>query len=172
MTCRNWLTHSAPALIHKMKEYSAAPEVEEIAEKLIQILKPHLEAFEIRYAFCSENPKKDGEEKAGLMHKVTGLRAYMAGHPEGFFFLETGKPAWDAMNAEQRVRYVHHELCHPGVSENGNLMLIPHDIEEFNEIAQFHGTNDDRITLFINAYRKGENEPATQKELIDQILNG
>lgn len=153
------------------KEYSSAPEVEHIAEKLIQILKPELEGFEIKYVFNSENPKKDGEEKAGLARKVTGLNAFIAGHPEGFFCLETGRPAWDVMDAQARVRYVHHELCHFGIADSGNLMLIPHDIEEFNEIAEVHGSADDRLILFGAALAKGDRDDTTRKELIQEILN-
>lgn len=153
------------------KEFSHSPEVAEIAEKLIQILKPHLEAFEIKYVFNSENPKKDGEEKAGLARKVTGLNAFLAGYPEGFFCLETGRPAWDAMNTDQRIRYVHHELCHFGVADSGNLMIIPHDIEEFNEIAEVHGAIDERMILFSAALKKGEADNTTRKEIIQEILN-
>lgn len=153
------------------KEYSSAPEVQEIAEKLIQILKPHLEAFEIKFVFNSENPKKDGEEKAGLARVVRGLNAFLAGYPEGFFCLETGIPAWSEMNAQQRIQYVHHELCHFGVSDSGNLMLIPHDIEEFNEIAEVHGASNDRLTLFGAALEKGKADGKTRKEIIQEILN-
>ena len=42
------------------KEFTSAPEIEAIAEKLIEILKPELEGFEIRFVLSSENPKKDG----------------------------------------------------------------------------------------------------------------
>jgi hypothetical protein len=154
------------------KEYSDAPEVREIAEKLIEILKPELEGFEIKFVMCSENPKKDGEEKAGLARKVTGLNAFIAGHPEGFFCLETGRPAWDIMDAQAQVRYVHHELCHFGVADSGNLMIIPHDIEEFNEIAEVHGAADDRLILFGAALEKGNNNRTNRDELIDRVLNG
>lgn len=154
------------------KEYCHSPEVEEIAEKLIEILKPELESLEIRYIFCSDNPKKDGQEKAGLMRKITGLTAYLAGNADGFFVLETGKPAFDAMTANQKIAYVHHELCHPGVDENGNLTLYPHDIEEFSEIAATHGSYHDNLIIFGAALSKGDGDSASRKELIEQILNG
>jgi hypothetical protein len=154
------------------KEYAPSPEVSKIAEKLIELFKPELEAFEIRYIFCNENPKKDGQEKAGLMRKITGLNAYLAGHPEGFFCLETGKPAFDAMTGAQQIAYVHHELCHPGVNEQGNLTLIPHDLEEFNEVAEVHGAYENSLVLFGNALKKGDSDTSTRDELIEQILNG
>jgi|GEM_PF-5505808 len=154
------------------KEYAPSPEVEHIAENLISILKPELEALEIRYIFCNENPKKDGQEKAGLMRKITGLNAYLAGHPEGFFVLETGKPAFDAMTGAQQIAYVHHELCHPGVNEQGNLALIPHDVEEFNEVVEVHGAYENSLVLFGNALKKGDGDSATREELIQRLLNG
>lgn len=153
------------------KEFSHAPEVQEIAEKLIEILKPELEGFEIKYVFNSENPKKDGEEKAGLARKVVGLNAFIAGHPEGFFCLETGRPAWDLMDAQARIRYTHHELCHFGVADSGNLMIVPHDIEEFCEIAEVHGAADDRMILFYHALQKGEADSTSRDEIIGRILN-
>jgi predicted metallopeptidase len=154
------------------KEFTSSPEVEEIAERLIEILKPELEGLEIRYIFCSENPKKDGQEKAGLMRKITGLTAYLAGNADGFFVLETGKPAFDVMTANGKIAYVHHELCHPGVDENGNLTLYPHDIEEFTEIALTHGSYHDGLTIFGAALQKGDGDESSRKELIDRILNG
>lgn len=152
------------------KEFSPAPEVQQIAERLIEILKPELEGFEIRYVMCSENPKKDGQEKTGLARKVTGFYAYLAGSPEGFFVLETGKPAYDALDEKGKIRYIHHELCHFGINEIGNLSLIPHDIEEFNEIAEIHGASDDRMILFYHALQKGESDTSTRDELINTIL--
>lgn len=152
------------------KEYSPSPEVEQIAEKLIEILKPEVESLEIRYIFCSDNPRKDGQEKAGLMRKITGLNAYLAGEPDGFFVLETGRPAFEAMTANQKVAYVHHELCHPGVDDNGGLTLYPHDVEEFTEVAGVHGSYDDALTLFGAALRKGDGETSNRDEIVKQIL--
>lgn len=153
------------------KEFSPAPEVEAIAQKVIEILKPEVECFDITYIFASENPKKDGQEKAGLMRKIVGINAYLAGHPGGFFCLETGKPAFDAMTAEQQVAYVHHELCHPGVSEDGNLTLIPHDIEEFSEIAKVHGSYTDALVIFGDALRKGDSDSSSRDEIIKNIVD-
>lgn len=153
------------------KEYSSAPEVARIAEKLIEILKPELEGFEIRYVFCSENPKKDGRECIGLARKVTGLNAYLAGHAEGFFLLETGKPAYEGLSVDQRLAYVHHELCHFGIGDEGNLALVPHDIEEFSQVAMVHGEWEPGLVLFAAALRKGE-DSGTRDEIKRRILSG
>lgn len=152
------------------KEFTRAPEIERIAEKLIEILKPEIEGFSIRYIFNSENPKKDGREVIGLARKVVGLNAYLAGEPEGFFVLETGTPAYEELTTSQKIAYVHHELCHFGIDEIGNLTLYPHDIEEFNEVAAVHGAYFDRLQIFSDAVEKGNSDKITRQELIDEIL--
>lgn len=152
------------------KEYASSPAVEEIAEKLIEILKPELESLEIRYIFCSENPKKDGQEKAGLMRKITGLNAYLAGNTDGFFVLETGKPAFDAMTGTQKIAYVHHELEHCGISDDGNLCILPHSIEEFSATVKIFGAYDTNLEIFSEALQTGEESKDSRRDLINQIL--
>lgn len=154
------------------KEYTSSPEVSDIAEKLIEILKPELEGFTIRYLFNSENPKKDGQEVIGLARKVVGLNAYLAGEPEGFFVLETGIPAYLGLTTNQKIAYVHHELCHFGIDDSGNLSIIPHDIEEFTEVAAIHGAYFDRLQIFADAVEKGNSDKISRDELIERILNG
>ena len=151
------------------KEYTSAPEVREIAEKLIEILKPELEGFEIRYVFASENPKKDGREVIALARKVVGLNAYLAGHPEGFFLIEVG-PRWDLLNADQKIAVVHHELCHFGINDEGGLAIIPHSIEEFTEVAALHGAYHDGLVAFGHALQHADE--TSREEIKERILNG
>jgi predicted metallopeptidase len=152
------------------KEYSSAPDVRDIAERVIEILKPELEGFEIRYVFCNENPKKDGREVSALARKVIGLNAYLAGHSEGFFVIEVGFPTWSSLTPEQRIAVVHHELCHVGITDDGGLAIIPHDIEEFHEIARVHGSYHDGLVTFGHALQHG-NE-SSREEIKEKILNG
>jgi predicted metallopeptidase len=151
------------------KEYSSAPDVRDIAERIIEILKPELEGFEIRYVFGNENPKKDGREVTALARKVIGLNAYLAGHPEGFFVVEVGFPAWSSLTPDQRIAVVHHELCHFGITDDGGLAIIPHDIEEFHEIARIHGSYHDGLVTFGHALQHG-NE-TSREEIRQKILN-
>lgn len=152
------------------KEFSSAPEIERIAEKLIEIFKPELEGFEIRYVMCSENPKKDGREVIGLARKVTGFYAFLSGSPEDFFVIETGEPAYRELTANQQIAYVHHELCHFGITELGALALLPHEIEEHNEVAEVHGAYCDRLQIFADAVEKGNSDSSGRAELIKTIL--
>jgi len=152
------------------KEFTSAPEIERIATRLIEILKPELEGFEIRYVMCSENPKKDGREVIGLARKVSGFYAYLAGSAEDFFVIETGEPAYEGLSPNQKIAYVHHELAHFGISETGNLAILPHDIEEFHEVAEVHGAYFDRLQIFADAVEKGNSDNSGRAELIRTIL--
>lgn len=152
------------------KEYTSAPEIQRIAERLIEIFKPELEAFEIRYIFCNENPKKDGREVSALARKVTGLNAYLAGHAEGFFVIEFGRPAYDSMTEHQLLAVVHHELCHFGISEEGNLAIIPHPIEEFPEVVKVHGSYHEGLIVFGHALQNGDSDSSTRDEIVEKIL--
>lgn len=153
-----------------MKEYSPAPEIEIIAEKLIEIFKPELEGFEIRYIFASENPKKDGRECIGLARKVIGLNAYLAGWPEGFFLIETGLPAFSELDEKSQIAYILHELSHFGISETGDLSILPHDVEAFNLEVEVFGAYRDDLTLFYHALERGESDTSTRDEILDRIL--
>ncbi len=154
------------------KEFSPAPEVQAIAEKLIEIFKPELEGFEIKYIFASENPRKDGRECIGLARKVTGLNAYLAGFSEGFFVLETGEPAYRGLDENSRIAFILHELNHFGITDVGNLALIPHDIEEFSQVVEVFGAYREDLILFSHALSRGEKDTSTRDEIIAQIING
>lgn len=152
------------------KEYSPAPEVRDIAERLIEILKPELEGFEIRYVMSSEDPKKDGRDVLALARKVVGLNAYLAGHSEGFFVIEVG-PKFETLTENQKIAVVHHELNHFGISDEGGLTLIPHDIEEFSSTVEIFGEYHSGLTIFGAALRKGESS-GTREEIKRRILDG
>ncbi len=154
------------------KEFTAAPEVERIAEKLFEIFKPELEGFTIRYVFNADNPNKDGREVTALARKITGLNAYLAGEPEGFFVLEFGRPAFEELTEAQLIAVVHHELCHFGISDTGNLWIIPHDVEEFSEVVKIHGAYDMNLLIFGASLEQGNEDKTTRDELIERVLNG
>ena len=152
------------------KEYTSAPEIERIAEKLIELFKPELEGFEIRYVFNAENPKKDGREVTALARKITGLNAYLSGCSEGFFVLEFGRPAFDELKDTQIIAVVHHELNHFGVNDTGSLTLYPHDIEEFSSTVEIFGAYDTSLEIFQKALEKGAESKDSRAEIIAEIL--
>jgi predicted metallopeptidase len=151
------------------REWTSAPDVEAIATRLIEILKPELEGFEIRYIMCNEPLKHGGQEAIALARKVVGLNAYLAGHPEGFFVIEVG-PRFMTMNTDQKIAVIHHELCHLGINDEGGLTLIPHTIEEFVEVAAVHGAYHDGLVAFGHALQHASE--TTREEIKEKILNG
>ena len=48
------------------KEYTSAPEIQSIAEKLIEIFKTELEGFEIRYIFQRRKSEKGRARVRGI----------------------------------------------------------------------------------------------------------
>lgn len=154
------------------KEYTSAPEIKQIAEKLIEIFKPELASFEIRYVWASENPKKDGRECIGLARKITGLNAHLAGWDEGFFVLETGIEAFNLLDENGKIAYVLHELCHFGITDDGNLWIVPHDTEEFNQVVEVFGAYNLNTLLFKQAMERGDSDSSTRDEIINSIING
>lgn len=154
------------------KEFEPAIEVQQIAEKIIEIFKPEIEAWEIPilYIFSSENPKKDGRECIGVARKITGFYAYLAGYPEGLFVLETGLPAYLQLTPKQKIAYVHHELCHFSIGPFGGPEIVGHDIEEFNEVARVHGAYFDRLQSFADAVEEGNSDNSARAEQIKIIL--
>ena len=152
------------------KEYSPAPEIERIAERLIEMFKPELEGFEIRYVFSSENPKKDGREVTAQARKIVGLTAYLSGCAEGFFVLEFGRPAFDELPEAHLIAVVHHELQHFGISDDGNLAILPHDVEEFSETVKIFGAYDFNLMVFHESLNIGSESTDSRREIIKRIL--
>src|SRR5205085_953310 len=81
------------------KEYARAPEVAEIAKRLIELFHPHLVGVRIEYVWVSKPPVIGGRPRAACMRKVSGLYAYLAtpgseGEPKPFFVMEVCLPLW------------------------------------------------------------------------------
>lgn len=134
-------------------EYSNAEEVAAIAARLIELYHPHLRGARIEYVWVSKPPVQLGRPLAGRARKVTGLNAYLStpgceGEPEPFFVIEIAAPIWDAWPAAKRIALVNHELKHCGRNEEtGAIYLVPHDFEDFHDIARWHGAWDEDLEL-------------------------
>lgn len=119
-----------------MTGYVAAPEVERIAEQLID--EHH-------------------------HHKVSGLPAHLV-HlvrkdepPEevDFFVIEIAANTWRTLTDEQKVALVDHELCHciteipETVDKDRKLVIRGHDLEEFAAVVRQHGLWRPDIEAFM-----------------------
>lgn len=58
---------------------------------------------------------------------------------------------WRGLNVPQRTALVDHELEHCGVDDDGQFILLTHDLMEFNTIVRRWGLWQPAITQFIEA---------------------
>jgi hypothetical protein len=140
-------------------EYSPAPEVEEIALRLIKKYYPELSASDIRieYVFRSEALKTRGKQVLGKARKVTGLNAHLAqrdGDESEFFVLEIAADIWKLLTAAQQEALVDHELMHFVVKEDFTLAIRAHDLEEFATIVRRHGLWQPDVEFFAKAVQE------------------
>lgn len=131
--------------------YRHAAEVEEIAGKLIAEHHTDLAGQTIRYVFREKATTSRGAAVLGKARKISGLNAALVSlvgrdevdDPAQFFVIEIAEDAWSALNKDQRVALVDHELCHFATDEdsegNQRLILRPHDLEEFTQVVDRHG---------------------------------
>lgn len=141
-------------------EFAYAGEVEEVAQELIQEHHDHLEGIRIEYLFRSKPVVDKGKVKLGVARKITGLNAFLSGYqghaedltePDDYFVIEIARDIWRGMPDDARKALVDHELEHCKLGENGELALIPHDLEEFNVIVERHGLWRRDIQEFLDA---------------------
>lgn len=152
--------------------YIPAPEVQEMANDLIQQYHQHLLENEVRieYVFIDSIPKRGSKEIWGTMRKVSNLAAYLAGsdddkaasNSDPFFVMTISKPVWDVLTLDKRRALVDHELCH-AYSENDEekgikLKLEPHDLEEFVEIVKRYGLWREDVKTFVKAATKEKDD--------------
>jgi hypothetical protein len=160
-------------------EYDRADEVRLIAGKLIELFHPHLRDIRIEYVFLSEPPMSLGRALAGRARKVTGLKAYLAtpdfegpAEAKPFFVIEITQPTWDKKHLRWRIALVDHELKHCGVDElTGDLYIVPHDEEEFDEIAERHGLWNEGLASFAASLYQGQAEPIDIETAFASVQN-
>lgn len=145
--------------------YWAAPEVEEIAEKLIADYHTHLGDERIRYVFRDPPAKTKGHIALGKARKVGGLNAHLVqlvgreriAGPVDFFVVEIAFEPWGQMDEKARIALVDHELCHFEIVEpdkpddHRKLAIKGHDLEEFHEIVRRHGFWQPSIRELVDA---------------------
>ncbi len=131
--------------------YRPAPSVKRIAQTLIAKHHTDLADVRIEYVFRSETAKSGGKEVWGKARKISGLNAFLATDAEmsdvvpaeDFFVIEIAEPVWTVLGEKERTALVDHELCHCGVQfdekEELQLVLVPHDVEEFRQVVARHG---------------------------------
>ncbi|MBV1869258.1 MAG: hypothetical protein KUG69_15350, partial [Marinosulfonomonas sp.] len=139
-------------------KYMPAPDVEQLARKLIDTVDRHaaLDQAHIEFVFIDQAPRSKGRAVLGRARKLGGLPAFLAGgsHPvtpigmhdvDPFFVIEIAYDYWasDDFTDAHRVALVDHELCHCRVDEDVDgehkLSIVGHDVEEFACVVDRHG---------------------------------
>lgn len=138
--------------------YSYAPEVEDIAVRLIAAHHTHLldnGHVRVEYLFRSETQETNGKTVWGKARKVSSLNAFLAipkdeassdiaeaPEVEPFFVIEIAADVWRTISSKQRIALVDHELSHCRVRLTDGtvkLAVAPHDIEAFESDVRRHG---------------------------------
>lgn len=143
------------------KGYTPAPEVQAIADKLIDKYHDHLRRVRIKYVFVTELVKSRGRYIWGKARKISGLNAWLAtpedersDEPNPFFVMEIILPWWNRLEPKARIALVDHELCHFSTDDEDKPLLLPHDLEEFTGVVQRHGLWRPEVEFFIEAGRQ------------------
>lgn len=136
-------------------EFTEAPEVKGIAEKMIPAYHGHLESARIRYLFTTKDMKKHGDVVLGKA-KTAGSLVKFFGQCD--FVLVLALKEWSEADAKTREALVDHELCHCSfkVSEKGvqSWALRGHDIEEFREVIDRRGLWSSASEKFVETVRQ------------------
>jgi hypothetical protein len=160
------------------QEYQPAPEVEDVARRLINDFHSHLATVRIDYVFAVEQLKEKGKLVWGRAKKISGLNAWLASEtrmreaasPEEFFVIEIHKQTWQMLDEKSRKALVDHELHHCDVDmETSKLSTRPHDLEEFNAIVRRYGLWRDDIEFFIRAAK--ERERGLFDDRLEQVID-
>jgi putative metallopeptidase len=160
-----------------MQEYQPAPEVEDVARRLIDDYHTHLTSVRIDYVFTTEQLKEKGKVVWGRAKKVTGLNAWLASEdklrdavePEEFFVMEIHRATWLQLDEKSRRALVDHELCHFWIEETGKLSILGHDLEEFNAVVRRHGLWQVEVEMFLRAAK--EKERGLFDDRVEQVFD-
>jgi hypothetical protein len=147
-----------------MTVWTRAPEVEQIAKKVIPNCHKHLVGAGIVYLWRAVHQTTKGKAVWAKTRLISGLNAYLCAteepgdgeEAEPFFVIEFAYDVWVVLDTAQRLALVDHELCHCLVDEDGVLSTAPHDLEEFVGIVERHGMWRAEVQALVNAGNQGQ----------------
>lgn len=160
--------------------YTAAPQVANIAEKIIAEHHSHLEDIEVTYVFRSEHAERHGNIVFGKARKVSGLNAFLIAQAglagveatvngkafdltasgEPFFVIEIAQDIWATLSTAEREALVDHELshCRTKYNKDGELTLYvaTPDVEDFSAVIERRGLWRPNLRQFFKAAKAGQ----------------
>lgn len=146
-----------------MTTYERAPEVQAIAEKLLDEVPDHkpLVDARIEYVWRDKATKSKGRICLAKARRLSGLNAFLYNAAMGLadsvaneplFVIEVAADTWARLRPEQRIALVDHELCHctAEFDDDGELVLgmRGHDLEEFAAVVHRHGLWKSDVATF------------------------
>lgn len=137
-------------------EYSPCEPAAEIARLLIQA-KVHPDLGPLKIAFVwRKDPKSDGEQVWGKCSTVGKKWRRLS---QWDAIIEVNWMVWKNLSERQRVALIDHELCHLMVDLDATtcaVKLVPHDVEEFVEIAYRWGKWTTNLGQLVEATQQLE----------------
>lgn len=148
-----------------MPAYALDQGLKDLGNQIIKADRPHLANMKIGYMFRPEAPVSRGRVTAGMCIRCDDRNRTIHGMD---FIIEIGKDVWeDAPSNDFRRALLDHELGHCGVKldEHGEVeyeektgrpktYLRHHDIEEFEEVLERHGSYHKGLREFLEAYAR------------------
>lgn len=121
-----------------MEICTKAPELRVLANKIIKDKFPWLRGQKISIGYCySDHEKKKGKGRVYAdIRKVPGIFKTWLRYDFVICFYE---PNTMLMDEHQLEILMEHELRHIGITDNGDLVIESHDIEDFRAIVDKFG---------------------------------
>lgn len=135
--------------------YREAEQPEAIGRVLVCSVHRHLRGRRIGYLY-RQKMERNGKTVLGKASKVGSKLAYFSNLE---FLIEINWQAWASLTARQRIALVDHELSHFGIEdtdEGEKLLMIPHDLEEFNAVVQRWGMWQPDVASFAKVLQQGD----------------
>ncbi|HWQ30066.1 MAG TPA: putative metallopeptidase [Negativicutes bacterium] len=122
-------------------ELKEAPEVQELAARLIDNIHTHLAEARIKYLFRTGKWELRGRLILGKAEKVAAKWKYLTDYD---FVVTINRDTWFNNSKEIREAILDHELTHCSRGEddkqgNPKWYIMPHTVEDFVNIIQRHG---------------------------------
>lgn len=136
------------------KEYRAAPEIEEIAKRLIGSVDHylgHLARTQIGYYWKAKGGKSKGRARLGQTSKLSGFTDFLAEH-EFTVFISADNCMAARLTYFQMEALVYHELSHIAIKPTDDddaedeLVIVGHDLEEFHSVLRLYGDWEPALT--------------------------
>lgn len=139
--------------------FTEAPEVQEIATRLISEVSEHGHLAEAKIAYLFREAKtwrSKGKVTLGRAKKLAGDTRFLARDVD--FTITINAEIWRDLTPAQRVALVDHELSHCGYEYDAKgrrkWTIEDHDVNEFSGVIRRHGLWMEDVKAFAKAVRE------------------